>query len=921
MGYSEDRHIKEAFEKAEYKKLSELLKRADPKSLEAEFYRGVMAENGLQGKIDKKAAQKHYVKAFADGKGSLKAGTALARIYQKEGDLDDAEEIYAKVLSQANSEDKTSIAYASYRLARINFEKESDFVTAGKQYDQAIEIYARLAPNSKSHAKALYHRGQLALRQNDITKAKECFQNSKDMGYKLAKAEIYNIEARDLYANKAIEKYDEALRIDPNNINVKLGKAKQIEINSGDIINPIEYDKSLKLVREALVQNPKHPEALKYRAELQRKLSRVIAKDIIVNLIDRTADLDKATPSSWIDAFGGLGSSDHSEKRIEQLNILGVTIVDLLNKNDYFRDHALFNNESDIAIEITNQILISSQATIKKIAQGGETIDLVAQLKREAASSIEAYVQSKQPKTTEVNISAEDAASIRTRELFEAQVGNKLYDLYYGLYLATDRDSNVELKIEYDMLENGLGLAGKALPLAAAFLGPFGGGIWAGLGSGAAQVTKEQIHEWKKEAAVKAAKEFCKIGNRNPKVAEEYFKKVAKELVNVYGMQIDQLDEKGVDQLSNTAVERMLCHINSKASYGIINNISKTTSAIGKNVKTFLRNPGPAAARSIAMFLTGETTKKKNSYELLLEGAMQGRSTRKQVITTNARDTENLPIEWDADDVFTKPAITNNGRDIYCNRASDPDRYGVRRELIIPDTHKEDEGTKVMPILRQRLGNDFKDHQRKLDLQHYNTPQKKRAHQREEEAITRQDFAKKNHDYGLQEKIGWLGVFMGSCSLFFSHMIGTAALLGLPAASAIPFAVAMGITSAALPPVAVAFAAIGVGIFIKGTMDAYQGAQKKEKLLATRIEITEGKPEPKKESSAAEKQKQRETKFTERVKKKTRYTTHAEKEKRTSTIPSISATIKAKKMGSLWRTAAVERKAERDSAKNSKGGG
>jgi hypothetical protein len=112
--YAEDRHIKEAFESSNYTKLANLIKRANLESTEALIYKGIMAEHGLQrDKIDLEEAKNCYTEAY--NKGSSRAGTYLAKIYEKEGKEAKAIEIYQAIKLK---EDESAI-YARYRLNLI----------------------------------------------------------------------------------------------------------------------------------------------------------------------------------------------------------------------------------------------------------------------------------------------------------------------------------------------------------------------------------------------------------------------------------------------------------------------------------------------------------------------------------------------------------------------------------------------------------------------------------------------------------------------------------------------------------------------------------------------------------------------------------------------------------------------------------
>jgi hypothetical protein len=909
-----DRHIEEAFEKAEYKKLSGLLKRAPPDSYVAAFYRGILAEHGLQGNIDLQAAKDHYEEAFDSGYGLSKAGNYLARIYQKEGKPNKAKALYAKLLSLPRYE--VEFAYAAYRLARMATTEEAP--DAKNKYDAAIEIYAKLAPDSRAYAKVLYHKGKLLLQQKNITEAKKLFRDSRERGYKLAEAEICNIEARSLPINDALKKYEQALRIDPGNIDARIGKAENLIKSSKDI----DQDKARELIQEVLQLDPENGQAKKYLAFLKINLARTISSSIADNLRKNTKELD----SKSYQQFGFTRVQDFSEQREGLIQALSQAIPSLLNQNKYIKDKASFKDKEEIARNITQHILTNSLDTMRKIVQEDRQ-DLLEQLKQETSLSIDTYAQSKQPKAPappkqpeEAPIPQDHVNPLEIRQAFEAQVAAKLFEVYNAVHSLEKPE-----QIDYTELEAGR-LNGRKLPLAAAFLGPTKGGfliefantalsysgkilpiassillgpigksISGAVGSVAVTEMQKQSNGWKKTAASKAVKDFSQIG-KNPAEAKKHFQEVAKKLVDSYGMQIDRLDRNGVEKLSNTAVERMLCHMNDKASYGTMRDVSKVSSDVGIAAKAILDNPGINLVR----FLTGKKAKKQTPDELLLEGAIQGQSRTKRTLHA---DGGQISINWDADEVFTKPAITNNGTDLYCDAASDPSKYGARKELRIPDTHRHNQDREgkyaISPVLRTRIKENFRVHSERLDLQYNSTDQTKTAHHSQEESIIQEDFNQRRKEYTLQGRLSWFKILAGAGSLLFANTSITAALSGLPAASVIPLAATLGVTSAAVLPIGIAFAAVGAILMVRGSIGAYYSSQNKMKLL----DIQKNAPKNLANQRAKQQQKalsitiapeqavssppikttdsleQRRANYTAKVKKNTKYTSHAEKER------------------------------------------
>ncbi len=1023
MGYSSEHHMREAYEKKDFLKLAGLLARANPKSFEAEFYRGVMAEYGLgRAEENKIEAEEHYKKAFAEGHGFLNAGNHLARMYQKQGQEQKAGEIYKKIIRPFNvvkdqfkfvidpddselyyknlkisikdigqpaylkirnslrgeslslsAEELQSlqmlcsstmeVAYASYRLARISSDEvlngslyqtkelEDETVAKIKQakklYEGAKAIYKELAPHSRGYAKTLYNEAKLEWRlleleqvnkkwklegpleqfevhllvrenkliyktqnieleilpdsinsyknirtkvlersslsskereevdnvvyANQLNKIKNQFKKSLDTGYVKASAEICNIEAIALSSEKAILKYDEALKLDPDNDRAKLLKAKALGVNLA------EKDTALTLVRDILLTSPKNEEAIRYSNELQRQLSRIIASKISEKLMDETKHYDQEV--SW------LVRDEFSMRRKYIIGELAVNLTASLNNSEFLKKEALFSKANDITSSISNKIIIEYEADLKKaILDGNKTVR--ERLNFELPGVVSLWEKElKKDKVRADSDKPEDALLIKRRK-FEKQVAEKLRDLYFGFYLATKGQPTVDLKIEYGSFEKGLNVAGKVLPLAAGFLGPIGGGVWVGLAATGAQITKEQIIEWRKEAACSAAKEFCKIGNRDPDVAQLIFNEVAQKLVKTYGMQIDKIKDNDTDinQLSDVAVERMLCHMNNRASYNVLTKFSGAFKAI----KSFLAEPGDAT-KYIGAFLSGDKKERRNKAELLFEGIIEGQA---EEVTVNNVEGK----EWELNDLFTKPAITKNGKDFYCKDDSDPKKYGARYELLIPDGYSLDEADKITAKQKKDIGVSFNKHKERLDLQYYNTEEKKLENKDKEESITRKDRAKKEVAYDRQVKVGWLGVFMGMGSLYAAKIAGITSFLGLSPAAAIPLAATLGITSAVLMPLAITCAVVGAFLLIKGATEVHKGNSKLEALLGQKVE---DEPKTKESSKTKEidehvEQKKREAKFEEKFNKNAKFS-HAEQERKRRDSGPLKEVDKAEK--------------------------
>lgn len=1025
MAYAEDRHIKEAFEERNFLKLKNLLNRANPNSLEAEFYRGILAESAMDDEYDSAKEQEkariHYENAFSDGKGILKAGNYLARIYQKKGKLEKAKKIYQKVISetqldkskfiinQENSElyygdilvdlkkidsalyfkirnsltgyleffkesklyltakeenelgefckDRMAIAYASYRLARMEAEEilnqsiyqteesekviESNLIKAKSLYNHALEIYQDIAPSSRAYMKALYHQGRLELRvfeqeqeyinrvkyivgreptnfERELTvkgnhiickikgeeikientsqifkdifnkikdnskrlsltsyetqelnkaiclwklqKIKEIFQESKDKGYDIAEAEILNIDAKFLSPDKAIAKYDEALKIDPKNNNAKLMKAKRIEVLSLNVLDNDKYDQSLKLVREVLIANPQNSDADHYMKELQRKISRLIASQVERSLIEKVKS-DGPQPQFFDDKPLMLSNRE----RI--IGELSVKIVAKLNESDFVKNQMLFSEVNKVAKEITDKIWIDNEEFFQNAVshKNDRSID---RLSTAAFQSISEWESGK----TENPIQDVNINEIQNRIAFKKQTTQKLNRLYRAFMAATEDNPMVKLNVKDGSFAGVLKFVNGACPYAAALCGPLAGGpIFAAVGS-AAKWGEEEIKSRQQEAACKAAKAFCEIGNQDEDRAKRIFEEVAQHLIDTYGMQIDKLDEKGIEKLSNAAVERMLCHVNNQVSYGIISDLGKNITDIRK----FISQPSEYSRR-IGAYLSGDKERKKKDVELLIEGIIEGESASVSVTTKKSEGEK----RWEVNEVFTKPAVTRNGK-VFYRKDSDLEKYGVRKEKIIPKDYQRYKEGQISPKMVQRVEKDFQSHKRKLEEQGKYERQQQRlnnSHTNESSSFKNKDeeikhlthLDKEKNLYQDNKKIGYIGVFMGVVSAGISTMLAIASI-----SSVTPLAIALGVSAAFFPPLAVASLALGGWLFVKGVQTIHKANKGIEYIIDQREEVQRSMG-MEKEIDPKIKQSELQANFVKKLDKNAKYS-HAERE-------------------------------------------
>ena len=1013
MPYAEDSHIREAFKEHNFLKLRELLNNASSESLEAEFYRGILAENILNENDDLNGiekAKKHYEKAFSKGSGVLKAGNYLARIYQKGGELEKAKTIYKKItgitpkfcldkkkfiinynnelcyedviieqdqigsklylkirnsLSWFHESDKESrlilteleeakiakicqdqmaIAYASYRLARIEAEeiinqslyqteKDKQVVNARRLYKNALDIYKEIAPDSKAYMKSLYHQGKLELRvleqeqesisgyryiigdnpgkseigltlkdkdslickingeeitinvsshtlkiildrvknstpltnvqKDELNKAiylqklqtvREIFQESKDKGYEIAEAEILNIDARFLSPDGAIAKYDKALKIDPKNNNAKLMKAKAIEVLSGADLDNAKYDQSLKLVREVLVSNPENSDAKHYIGELQRKISRLITSQVQKSLTEKVIAIGPQ-PQFFDDKY---------LMRVDKENIVGelcTKIAEKLSENDFIKNKILFSEVNKIAGEITDKLWIDNQELFQNMALHKRDRSMGNLITASFQSISEWESEKKEKPIPDIN-----TTEIGNRILFKKQTTEKLNRLYRAFMAATEDDPLVKLNVSDGSFVGVLKIVNDVCPYGAALCGPFAGGpIFAAVGAVAKWGAKE-IENHRQEAACKAAKAFCEIGNQDEDRAKKIFEEVAQHLINTYGIQIDKLDEKGIEKLSDAAVERMLCHVNNQVSYGIISDLGKYI----EDIKKFISEPSEYSRR-IGAYLSGDKERKKEDIDLLIEGIIEGESASVSVTTKKSEGEE----KWEVNEVFTKPAVTTNGK-VFYYKDSDLEKYGVRKEKIIPKDYQKYKEGQISPKMDQRLKKDFQSHKSKLDIQSKYEKQQKR----EEISYSKRGnlFVTKDQDLEYLEhlkkeeilcidnkRIGYIGIYMAIATTCVSAMLAIASV-----SSITPLAVALGVSGAFFPPLAVATLALGGWLFVKGVQEIHKANKRLNNIIDASSEIIQSIGMVK-EIDPENKQKELQDKLVEKLNKNAKY--------------------------------------------------
>ena len=744
------------FERRKYFEAKEILLKQ--KTPEAIFYLALMAEKGLGEEINKDLAKDLYEKAFDSG--INKAGLYLARMYQKEGSEKDATKIY-KEIEEKGTDDFSLIAYAKYRLARIDANNSSKPLTErrkraiNERYTDAISIYNKLAPGSRAHAKAIYNQAlfKLKLAENDrniLTEAKNLFKQAADMDYNPAKAEVLNDTTARLISrynqdnslgeelNEAVANCEHALNLDPKNISAKLLKSKALTKKAQYTSWHTGFEESLEVydqARSALQEiSTSDIEIENQQKELDSRLAEQIANkcnDYLTEYFDQ------------FNTYQIYQDSDKTERIRQYVFSLSQTIESVLKNNPEFLSQASFKESSKIAHELSENLFHKNKDSIKKIIDIKTGTKLSKdKIKQSAVETIEDWTNLKKVDAIKKlgDITIEDRDLLIKRQDFQEKVESNLYDLYIKLLDATSDKPTVTIKIEDSWFEQGANVAQNILPTLAGFMGPMLGGHWIGLASTAAKLGKEKIHELRQNAVNEAARKFCKIGNRDPKEAKKYFEAVSHELVNIYGMQIDNIDPKAIDILAKAAVDKMVAHVTTETAF-----FKKITSvSLSKTITTMSR----AAINAVIAGVSNEEEKDIPPVELLLTGIVEGKSLNKD-IKIKTISTNDLNEDCRADGIFERTAITN-GRENYEHKGfSNPSKYGYRYTHNIPLEYDEVQKT----VGAAKLARDLERHTKLIKLANKKLPENKSYRLVKEKAIDEVSLRKEERELN-REKYG-----------------------------------------------------------------------------------------------------------------------------------------------------------------------
>lgn len=852
--YASDNHIDEAYQQKEYVKLQGLLDRAHPESKLAKFYRAILTENGFYPETPADEIEKLYNAAFDHGRGMIKAGIFLARRYEKNSHQKKAEHIYKIVTgeigqNERKDEEKIDLAYAQYRLARM---KESNLLFKEevserdlKLYDDVIAIDSNFQKGTKAHAKALYHSALIHLKYAEESKdalimssAKEMLKEAAGFGYKPASAELENITSRDCLSNEEYENCiyfcDEALKKDPKNINAKYTKAKALIEELGQKFNKDKYNEALQLIREVIKAQPEHASAIKFRDQILKPLNKEIARDISLKLMEKVEKEIKDDKNLWAK---NITKEERRDRLAKYLSSMEEVIKVTLGKQEFIQNIISYgNNEKDIKVLmdkiwkrskesltdiVKNDLLLKDNSANKNIASSPDLVkqfdekkDPKNRFKESVKDAIKEWsgVRSIDP---HVKKDPETRSLLENREIFKQKLVVKMMDYHLRCVALTAPGTDLQAKIDRNWLEAIGDNAGHGAATFSAFLGP--NDFAAKLGVAAAGMAIDTAVSFEKDLRQKglfeAAKQFAAIGSTDDIVDENYsakakrageqFEYLADELLRTYGMQIDQV--QNVEKLVDTASEKMLNHINNNTSFVKRASLQNFLSFIGDVI--YPQKPNG-----------------NDCINLLLDGIVGGKSRKNETINL-----KHFGGSWKADDVFEKPAYTENGTDIYVNKNSNPSEYGARFVREIPRNAKKTEV--LTEIDQQKIQESFKKHQ---ELLHQSINHSKEENENKQKLSAENEQAKvaikrKNIRANFVVAIlkGMFGITaMGSVGAVSSLVATT----GLHVLTFIPFAATLGITAALVPPIAVAIAAVGAYSLYRSVKQGFKASKELTKI-------------------------------------------------------------------------------------------
>ena len=832
--------------------------------------------NKVDKLLKKEASKRLYQESYK--KGFLQAGNSLARIYQKEGKEADAEIIYYEIILNSggsdNAEsDKAAKSYATYRINRIKeakiFHQFKDSTSTKKLIDsyQVITKDPQISDTLKQ--KTLYHAALLKLEMleeakkleitnwyseelskinssrtatpeqkknfrkfldkdfekkiDEIPKTintqklreiKKLLEESSNLGYKPAAAELANIEARELLSQgkykEAIRKCkDEALDHHAKNINARLISARAYEKLADDKWDGEKYDAASDLIKEVLARAPENKQALAQQKSLTDKAVEEITERVVKNLSEKAEEF--VPEYSYIVGPTIAEIAEIKKRKTAYIESLHHKIKSSLIEKEYIQNHINFAGIERISSAITEIIFHENHSNFERIIKNNEE-EIKLKIKDRIDKGITTYCNIQSKEFTK-DVSINDQELIKNREIFKKEIVKKLLDYHQRCTALTGPESDLQIKLN----TTGFDVTQLAFPLAG-FLGPNNGGVALGVGAFAVKVIKDIGEKWYRQGLYDTAKKFASIGEVNDKRdadhysnAKQAFEYVAEELVRSYGMQLDNIDgDKAIEELANAATEKMLNHL------------SNNTSTM-KKFRQFAQRPFASVISNISSKLSNVKQDTRDYIAEMLEGVIKGESTdgKKTIKTKDA-------ATWQADAIFENPAVTIDGENIYYNDKSDAKTYGARYCEFIPTTHNK---VNVENNAKKRIEEKLQKHLHILEISDTRTTKAKIEHHKDRTEITQTQYAKDRRKARINFIAGLTKASFGAASAYTAALYGVSASLGFHPAIIGVTAATLGVSVSIVAPVIIwTLAVVGVGLLIKGAIDLVKASDKIELL-------------------------------------------------------------------------------------------
>ena len=596
--------------------------------------------------------------------------------------------------------------------------------------------------------------------------------------YAPAAAELTNIEARHALREKKYEetakKVAKALQKDPNNLNAL---SIQLEANYAQVADGDEKQKTalFESARELLKRDVFNEKALKIRDNLKEQLVKSIITVLAENLKDQTKKMD-----GYVAGTSKASRESYIDKAI-------IEIEKSIRKSKFLEEYASFEATSEIASTLSRKILAGKGKENLEDAIKNNKTPIKKEVKEYIAGQLKEWDESK-VLYRESGLSGDELTLMDNRKLFKEAVKKQLLDYYKRCYTLTESETDVT--VTDSDLAGMFGMVGEGAIVAfAAARNPQGMAAGAAIQAGAA------IYEnARKDLMIQAAKNFCAICERDDIKAAKAFDRVADRIVERYGMQIDNIQERSVEGLAKVAAEKMLYNFREVSVAG----------NFGQNILATVKNPIDSLAKAVEYYAGIQREEGPNENDLF-QGIEFGKakSQNVEIHAKNARGGK-----WDAEETFECPAITSNGRDFYerasnikwyqfwkSKKAVDSNKYGA---MYIPEEDMEIGGkckkTSVSGNDSQIIAKEFDQHLVLTNNKAWISSEKKDENKKVK-ILQSEDGDRDKKDLAKTRR--WKGILKAVAGIFTIgavKIVAAAVLVGTMASGVgIPIAVAAGI--------------------------------------------------------------------------------------------------------------------------------